>query len=328
MEYLTGLGLLAMGSRMRALSDRFYDMADEMYRREGIELQSRWMPVLRLLHDRGPRTVGEIADAIGQTHSAVSQLAKKLAHGGWLHPVATSDKRQRRLDVTAKAVAALQQTKPLWHALREELEARCEAAGVDPLATFAALGAIPGPEMAEAVLERSRALKADQVEIVPFAPEFRGHFHRLNVEWLQRYFHVEEIDERVLSNPETEILAGGGAIWFARVGGGIVGTCALMQVEPGVFELTKMAVDSTAQGLGIGRKLIERAIAEFQQLGARELFLETNTKLAPAIRLYESVGFEHQPSVRPGTHYSRANVYMIWRGGGVALPAHNPGGLR
>jgi ribosomal protein S18 acetylase RimI-like enzyme/DNA-binding MarR family transcriptional regulator len=328
MEYLTGLGLLAMGSRMRALSDRFYDMADEMYRREGIELQSRWMPVLRLLHDRGPRTVGEIADAIGQTHSAVSQLAKKLAHGGWLHPVATSDKRQRRLDVTAKAVAALQQTKPLWHALREELEARCEAAGVDPLATFAALGAIPGPEMAEAVLERSRALKADQVEIVPFAPEFRGHFHRLNVEWLQRYFHVEEIDERVLSNPETEILAGGGAIWFARVGGGIVGTCALMQVEPGVFELTKMAVDPNAQGLGIGRKLIERAIAEFQLLGARELFLETNTKLAPAIRLYESVGFEHQPSVRPGTHYSRANVYMIWRGGGVALPAHNPGGLR
>jgi ribosomal protein S18 acetylase RimI-like enzyme len=44
-----------------------------------------------------------------------------------------------------------------------------------------------------------------------------------------------------------------------------------------------------------------------------ELFLETNTRLAPAIRLYESVGFEHQPTVKPDTHYSRANVYMIWR---------------
>jgi len=313
MEYVSGLGLVALGSRLRALSDQFYDIADELYRREGIALQSRWMPVLRLLHDRGPRTVGEIAEAIGQTHSAVSQLSKKLVQGGWLQPVATPDRRQRRLDVTPKTLAAIQQTKPLWHALREALEARCAAAGVDPLATLAALGDMPGQELAEAVLERSRALQADQVEIVPFAPELREHFHRLNVEWLQRYFHVEEIDERVLSNPETEILAGGGAIWFARAGGGIVGTCALMQVDPGVFELTKMAVDPAARGLGIGRKLIERAIAEFQLLGARELFLETNTKLAPAIRLYESVGFEHQPSVRPGTHYSRANVYMIWR---------------
>jgi ribosomal protein S18 acetylase RimI-like enzyme len=313
MEYISGLGLVALGSRLRALSDQFYDMADELYRREGIALQSRWMPVLRLLHDRGPRTIGEIAEAIGQTHSAVSQLSKKLVQGGWLQPVATTDRRQRRLDVTPKTLAAIQQTKPLWHALREVLEARCLTAGVDPLATLAALGDLPGPELAEAVLERSRALQADQVEIVPFVPELRTHFHRLNVEWLQRYFHVEEIDERVLSNPEAEILAGGGAIWFARAGGGIVGTCALMQVEPGVFELTKMAVDPAARGLGIGRKLIERAIAEFQSLGARELFLETNTKLAPAIRLYESVGFEHQPTVRPGTHYSRANVYMIWR---------------
>lgn len=321
MEYVSGLGLVAMGSRLRALSDRFYDMADEMYRREGLELHSRWMPVLRLLHDRGPRTIGEIAEAIGQTHSAVSQLAKKLVRGGWLQPVATPDRRQRRLMVTPKAVTAIQQAKPLWHALREVLDDRCAAAGVDPLATFAALGTWPGPAMAEAVLARARQLRSDQVEIALFEPRWREDFRRLNIDWLQRFFHVEEVDQRVLSNPEGEILATGGKILFARSGDSIVGTCALIQVEPGVFELTKMAVDPAAQGLGIGRKLIERAIAEYRALGGRELFLETNTKLAPAIRLYESVGFEHQPSVKPGTHYSRANVYMIWRGVADQVPA-------
>ena len=47
-------------------------------------------------------------------------------------------------------------------------------------------------------------------------------------------------------------------------------------------------------------------------MGDQELFLETNTRLAPAIRLYESVGFRHQPTLRPDSHVQRADVYMVW----------------
>jgi len=314
MEYVSGLGLVAMGSRLRALSDRFYDLADELYRAEGSPLQSRWLAVFRLLHDRGARTIGEIAEAIGQTHSAVSQQTKRLAADGWLQLVDSDDRRQRRVALSPKAEAALREARPIWRALQEELAARSGAAGVDVLATLAVLSGLPGPELVDSVLARTRQLRADAVEIVPFRPELRDDFYRLNADWLRRFFHIEEVDHRVLSNPEGEVLAGGGRIFFARSGERVVGTCALMLAEPGVFELTKMAVDPTAQGLGIGRKLIERAIAEFREMGARQLFLETNTRLQPAIRLYESVGFEHQPAVREGTHYSRANVYMIWRG--------------
>lgn len=48
--------------------------------------------------------------------------------------------------------------------------------------------------------------------------------------------------------------AGGGAILFALLGDAVVGTCALKQEGEGVFELTKMAVDESHQGLGIGRR--------------------------------------------------------------------------
>jgi ribosomal protein S18 acetylase RimI-like enzyme len=75
-----------------------------------------------------------------------------------------------------------------------------------------------------------------------------------------------------------------------------------------------MAVDPAAQGLGIGRVLIEAALAEFERRGGRKLFLETNTKLATAIRLYESVGFEHRKLPGAQSHYQRADVYMVWRG--------------
>ena len=113
----------------------------------------------------------------------------------------------------------------------------------------------------------------------------------------------------MLSNPEAELLEPGGEVFFALLGEEVVGTCALRVEAPGRYELTKMAVDAARRGLGVGRKLIEAAIARFHQLGGRELFLESNQKLAPALRLYESAGFVHAPRPSP-SHYQRSDVYM------------------
>lgn len=314
MEFVNELGLLALGSRMRALSDRLYAIADEAYQRGGIAVQGRWFPLLRLLHDRGPRTVGEIAEAIGQTHSAVSQLADKLVRDGWLVVNAdAADKRLRRLCLTAKSRAALRDAKPAWRAIQEVLESRCGDAGIDVLGTLSGFARVLEPPIQEEIAERTLAIQREAVRVVGFQPELREHFYRLNAAWLRKYFYVEEIDERVLSNPEQEILAAGGQVFFALLGDAVVGTCALTKEPDDSCELTKMAVDERYQGLGIGRRLIEAAIEEFTRRRGKTLFLETNSKLTPAIRLYESVGFEHQPTSRPDSHYRRADVYMVWR---------------
>ena len=313
MSYLSEMGLLSLGSQLKAISDQLYAMADEVYARHGIELQARWFPILKLLHDRGPMTVGEVATAVGQTHSAISQAASRLVREGWLSASSDeADRRTRRLSLTPKAVAAVRVAKPLWRAMREGLEERAQSLGVDER-LLEALARVPGSDLADAIVERARDNRLQTLSIVPFRPELRDEFFRLNADWLQRYFQLEDYDVEVLSNPESIILATGGEIYFALLGEEVVGTCALMQVSPGEYELTKMAVDPSAQGLGIGRSLIEVAIEAYQRLGGHELFLETNTKLATAIRLYESSGFEHQPAVKADSHYSRANVYMIWR---------------
>lgn len=154
----------------------------------------------------------------------------------------------------------------------------------------------------------------EPVRIVPFAPELREHFFRLNAEWLEKYHSIEPFDREVLSDPERYILGKGGRIWFALIGDEVVGTCALMPDAPGSWELTKMGVTAGHQGRGIGRKLLAAAIEGFRETGGHELFLESSSKLKPALRLYESMGFELQPGIKPGSHYARADVYMIWRG--------------
>ena len=151
------------------------------------------------------------------------------------------------------------------------------------------------------------------IRIVDYDRRWRADFARLNIEWLARWFVVEPVDREVLSDPETHILADGGRVLFAVDGDDhAIGTVALKHEGDGVYELTKMAVDPGLRGSGIGRKLMQRALEVFAEAEGRELFLESSRQLAPALKLYESVGFVHHPAPRPGSHYARADVYMVW----------------
>jgi GNAT superfamily N-acetyltransferase len=152
--------------------------------------------------------------------------------------------------------------------------------------------------------------------IVDFDPRWRDDFARLNLEWLRRWFVVEPVDEEVLGDPEGHILAGGGRVLFALDTGGerAIGTVALRHDGDGVYEMTKMAVEPGQRGTGVGRALVLAAIDAYRTLRGRELFLESSSILVPALRLYESAGFAHRPAPRPGSHYARADVHMVWEG--------------
>lgn len=152
---------------------------------------------------------------------------------------------------------------------------------------------------------------ADDIAVHDWRPEWRQHFARLNLDWLERFFSVEDIDRRVLGDPETHILAPGGHIVFATAGDRVVGTGALLRESEGVYEVTKMAVEPGQQGRGIGRLVLRALIERFLALGGRTLFLESNRKLAPAIHLYESLGFRDR-GTRPDSHYARSDIYMVW----------------
>jgi len=146
------------------------------------------------------------------------------------------------------------------------------------------------------------------VEIREFEAGDAEAFRALNEEWITRYFALEPRDVETLGDPETKILARGGQIFFAIREGQPVGCVALVTMGEREFEISKMAVTSAAQGMGLGRRLMERAIDAARQRGASRLYLETNHVLTPAIALYESVGFRHLPA--GDSPYTRADVRM------------------
>ena len=149
------------------------------------------------------------------------------------------------------------------------------------------------------------------VIIREFQPGDEESFRTLNEEWIQRYFRIEPKEVEVLNHPKEKILDEGGRIFFAVIDDECIGCVALRRMSSDEFEVAKMAVRPAHQGAGIGRKLLDAAIAVARTMGARRLYIETNHTLTPAIRLYESVGFRHMsPEEITPSPYVRADVYM------------------
>jgi putative acetyltransferase len=150
------------------------------------------------------------------------------------------------------------------------------------------------------------------IEIRPLAPgRDTTAFWTLNEEWITRYFTLEAKDREILNDPVHSILLKGGHIFMAYAGAEAVGCVALIPMRDGVYEISKMAVSPHLRGRGIGRRLLQHAIAQARRLGASSLFLGSNTRLKDAVHLYESVGFRHVKSeTLPPMPYSRADVFM------------------
>lgn len=310
MDLMAQLGPLAFGSRLRRLSDLISKQASAVYESFGIDFDPKWFTLFYLLSRKSPLGVTEIADELGFSHPAIIQLARELELAGLISSEKSEkDSRKRLLSLSEKGRDLLPELEKIWQAI-DELNTKLINKQRHNL-IFAM------EEMEESLAEEHylsrfktyfKMKQLDEVEIIDFDPAYREQFKQLNLAWIEKYFKVEEPDIRTLSNPEGYIIDKGGRVFFARYNNEIVGTCALLKQHEGIYELVKMAVSPEAQGKQIGKKLCLHAVEVARQMGARQVYLESNTSLTPALELYKKVGFykvESSPSP-----YQRSNIKM------------------
>ncbi|HEX2219781.1 MAG TPA: GNAT family N-acetyltransferase [Gemmatimonadales bacterium] len=151
--------------------------------------------------------------------------------------------------------------------------------------------------------------EAGSVQLVTWRPELRTEFERLNREWIERYFTLEEEDRKVFEDPDGRIVQPGGQVFFVLEDEAVRGTCAVIRRDAETFELAKMAVEPRARGQGYGDRLVEAAVGFARAAGARRLILVSNTRLGPALNLYRKHGFREVP-LDPGSGYSRADIQL------------------
>lgn len=146
------------------------------------------------------------------------------------------------------------------------------------------------------------------IQIVDYDAAQQPYFEKFNKAWIEAAYELEEVDRYVLEHPGEAILQKGGVILMALFNGQVAGTVALKKMDDITFEFTKMAVDVNFRRKGIGNALCYASFEKARALGAEKIVLYSNTLQEAAIKMYEKIGFRHQP-VESGV-YKRANVKM------------------
>jgi len=316
LKNLNDLGVVGLGSRLRRLSDNLYRQIDDVYSAEKISFQARNFPILQLINENESMSVTELAEMLGQTHPAISQMSKKLERKGWLyHHTDKADERRRLLSITPAGFELFDQLAPIWSDLQIVLGRFMSTSGGNLLNSIELLERqLAQRDLVERMAELRRERIINSIEIVHFEEEHADRFYQLNRAWLEKYFYVEDIDHQILSNPQKYIIEPGGFILMARDKDKVIGTVALIASGNQQLELSKMAVDDDYQGMGIGEKLVNAAIQQYQATDFKALFLESNRQLIPALNLYDKVGFVETQPPHKNSQYSRADIYMIYQG--------------
>jgi DNA-binding MarR family transcriptional regulator/GNAT superfamily N-acetyltransferase len=310
MEFYNKTGKMALGSRLRRLSELITEQAGKVYGLYDIDMQPKWFPVFYALSAGDEKSITQIAQEIGHSHASVSTIVKEMLKKGLVQESPNkSDGRKNYIELSAKGLAINERIQDQYADVNAAIE---NALNETQYNIWKAIEEweflLEQKDLLKRVQDEKKLRESKDVRIVPYEPQYQTAFKQLNEDWITQYFKMEEADYKSLDHPKEYILDKGGHILIALYKDEPVGTCALIKMDGHTFELAKMAVSATAKGKGIGWILGNSAIELAKQQGANKLYLESNTILKPAINLYHKLGFKKITGVP--SPYECCNIQM------------------
>ena len=305
MKSFNELGHIALGTALRQLAAQVSKDAENTYAKFGFAIEPKWFPVFYVLASKGADSVVNIAKEINHSHVSVSKIAKEMKARDLIESYKSSDdSRVTLVALNDKAKAMVPKMEKQCDAIDTAMRELKDETGID---LWEALSVVERHLRYRPISARVDGESPD-IKVVDYAPKYREAFKSLNVEWISKYWELEEPDFKALDDPEGYILNQSGVILIALDKGEPIGCCALIKQTDDTFELAKMAVSPKAQGKGVGLLLGKSIVERAKLMGLKRLYLESNSVLKPAICLYEKIGFK--PIKGASSPYARCDVQM------------------
>lgn len=133
------LGLLTLGTRLKRVGDRLQAQAQDYMEAVGIEITAAQFPLLAAVHQLGPLTIGELAEALGVTQPGVTRSVRQLARLGYLATrPGREDQRCTEVHLTAKSEALVAKSRvEVWPRIEKAVADLCGDFGESLLSNLA-----------------------------------------------------------------------------------------------------------------------------------------------------------------------------------------------
>jgi DNA-binding MarR family transcriptional regulator/predicted GNAT family acetyltransferase len=299
MDLISDLGPLALGSRLKRLSDRMMKSVSEIYKSSGLDFESKWFPLFYLLSKEGEKGIMEIAEILNISHPGVIQLAKELEKAGWIvSEKSGQDARKRNLKLTEKAWQNLPQLEEMWVSFRENNAKIIRASRQNILLALEEIEHfLDTKDFKKQYYETFEEMRKNKIEISLFEEKYQQQVEDMVLSIQNGEFNLGLTAQRQpdLHNLKAFYNDKGNWLWVATNSNEeVVGTIGLERLNNRQSVLRKMFIKEQYRGkaTGLASKLFEILLEEARQQQFSEILLDTPLVTHAAHRFYERNGFE------------------------------------
>lgn len=140
MDLIRECGTMTFASRLKRLGDRLKTEATKLYHSYGVEFNDSWFLVAFVLSKREGLSINDIAETLGVSHAAVSQMYGAMEKKGLITVKEDSkDRRRKLLFLTDDGHVAVEKLEPIWNAVGESTDELLASTGQEVLQAIASI---------------------------------------------------------------------------------------------------------------------------------------------------------------------------------------------
>jgi len=114
---------LALGSRLKRLSDHMMKEASKIYTELHIDFDPYHMPLFKLVSEQDSLTIGTISELLNVTQPAVTQYINALVKKNFIVTHTDKyDKRKKKIAISKSGKIMLSTLQPIWKIIDEEIK--------------------------------------------------------------------------------------------------------------------------------------------------------------------------------------------------------------
>lgn len=139
--------------------------------------------------------------------------------------------------------------------------------------------------------------------------------HKLRAEDVEAVSRIEEASFSMPWSPRdfAQLVEAEDSLYLvARADGQVAGCCGVTNIS-GEGDINNVVVEESMRGRGIAQTMLAELLRRGQEMGIGDYTLEVRVSNAPAIHVYEKLGFVSE-GIRPGFYEKpREDAMIMWR---------------